>query len=1298
MNKLHEDIFNSESIDLILRYGEHTINAFDKAKNKYSFEYLKELVNNKEFNCYFLKQSDVEHKIIIPLIEQNGQLEIIATWHLTSTYEIKVNKKKKTKYNANIEIPDKQYRIEQICVIRLIGIDDLYNNFEVLGELTKLKKRIDNLVIAPKTLIENQRDTWTKYIEALELLIRKLQEPFPCTGKYEISEIKNNKGEISRFKFKVELIADQNDEYKIFEDELKKLDVEEKFNADGTIFLKLDDIFRGLDSIIKKKFADVFEREKNIGCILKIKPLSIVQKVQSEIPYVKVSKDNEHRHLLVSNLTVNPIEIDSILRKYGFRLSKLSVDFKINNIENLYHSELNKIHSITFGKKFQKKENEKEMLFPEPVNENTFRIIKPINEIIDPVSPNVINDPTKPFKPKESIEDIAFFRLSLNRIYGKDNVQMNNIVYIYEPIDKERVKFFEQSFSTEFWTDLKRELYLIGFDVTVNEFDNTLYFEFNDRDDLIEKYTCLKELNKFEILKSPLDEDFKFKVKTNLIAKKTAKQIFQEKLEKLRGVEFVYNKAKKDEKWPDFVYIGKLSAQESSINQLVLNIPFHYPDEKKRAKDFLNFIEKKPEIKSVQANLKGDEAKTKWLHEAMDKLKEQNQESEKPNSKPINTKIRDFIFDSSKAEPVYKFDFKPIEDTDEYKTFSKFEILKLNESQRKSILRALYANDLCLLQGPPGTGKTTVIAELIWQHIRQNQTSRLLLTSETNLAVDNALEKLMSTKNTNPELAKYVTLIKPIRFGKAQKFEEEGKKYSVERIQKWLDEKIVEELEYENEQLGIEQDDEDELIEDNPNNNAIQQWMILIADRSKTLDEKYQDVLKEWVIELSHPSKETKQIFKEKYFKYANVVGCTCSSTGSPAFLRQYLLTFNSNFTQDTYKKINEILFLIRERPQSKKIYSLIDDLSLEVDNPSENNFEPLKLALSNYLTIQFDTVIMDEASKATPPELILPLCFGKKSIVIGDHRQLPPLLNEKDFKETLLDLNDTRATQLAEEIDREFVETSQFKRLILNPQVSHTIKSTFNVQYRMHPHINDVIKQFYLNDESGGLICGLDKEKVNDHNLAEPQSRYHGFFHEGFINDNIHTIWVDVDEPEMQDGTSRINESEVEAIKRVLMYLKHSKGFEEYMRFWDTIKDEEERIQEKEIGIISFYGKQVSKLREIRSLAKQLGIPIRLKTVDKFQGMERNIIIVSTVRSDKLDKGNNIIVSNSDIGFAKAPERLNVALSRARRLLIIVGNKNFFYKFKDKEGNPIYKNAIDEIAKNGKIIDYKTLNKYFKK
>ena len=166
--------------------------------------------------------------------------------------------------------------------------------------------------------------------------------------------------------------------------------------------------------------------------------------------------------------------------------------------------------------------------------------------------------------------------------------------------------------------------------------------------------------------------------------------------------------------------------------------------------------------------------------------------------------------------------------------------------------------------------------------------------------------------------------------------------------------------------------------------------------------------------------------------------------------------------------------------------------------------------------------------------------------------------------------------------------------------------------------------------------------------------------------------------------------------MKRVLQYLKHSKGFEEYMQYWDNnIRSTEHRNIEKEIGVISFYGQQVKYLNEVKSFARNNGMRLKLNTVDKFQGMERNIVIVSTVRSDKYKTAKGI-VTNDDPGFAKSPERLNVALSRARRLLIVVGNNEFFDHVKDaNSGNLLYHNVIEEMQKHHEIIDYKTLTKY---
>ena len=93
-----------------------------------------------------------------------------------------------------------------------------------------------------------------------------------------------------------------------------------------------------------------------------------------------------------------------------------------------------------------------------------------------------------------------------------------------------------------------------------------------------------------------------------------------------------------------------------------------------------------------------------------------------------------------------------------------------------AIAKAILAPDLSLIQGPPGSGKSTAIAELIWQHVRENQNTRILLTSETNLAVDNAIDRVV-----NP----YHNLVKPIRIGDESRMETEGLQFSYSAMYRW---------------------------------------------------------------------------------------------------------------------------------------------------------------------------------------------------------------------------------------------------------------------------------------------------------------------------------------------------------------------------------------------------------------------------------------------------------------------------------------------------------------------------------
>lgn len=627
---------------------------------------------------------------------------------------------------------------------------------------------------------------------------------------------------------------------------------------------------------------------------------------------------------------------------------------------------------------------------------------------------------------------------------------------------------------------------------------------------------------------------------------------------------------------------------------------------------------KKLDLQKIHANLRGEREKIERLNQTMDKL------SGDGKSLP-NSLTKSFVFDSSKARPIADPDQLLI-DGPLWQEIEAHSYQPLNPSQTRAVLSTLLSPDLALVQGPPGTGKSTAISQIIWHLIRTNPRQQVLLTSETNMAVDNAIEKLEHPVHN---------LVKPVRIGKETNLESEGSRYALSRFAEWV------------------KSDKDSVV----NDNAIARWLHKIAKRAEALGELPENLQSRWKIALSNPPHDLRKEATDIYMQHSNVV----ASTGS------YIGETNSEGKKTGF--FRQYLQLLRLR---------------------KTNTEQLsKGKKTNQYKIAFDVVVMDEASKATPPELALPLTYAKKAIVIGDHRQLPPLLDEEEFATTL---NGAGGAELA----RAFISNkeglvSQFERLFLNSQLDPSLVSRFNRQYRMHPHINEVIKQFYTED--GGLECGIPDADADDPNLTNPLSRYHGMNHDGFIAPGTHLLWINVDEPEIRDGSSRINLSEVEAVRRVIQYLKNSDGFKQFQEFW-------KKPEEQEIGLISFYGKQLFYLDQVRQEFADT-VPLRVRTVDRFQGMERNIIIVSMVRSNKIISSphqsqdfkaypeNGGYPKQTSLGFAELPNRLNVALSRAKRLLVIVGNSDHFCR------HECYKRVFDRVKELGAVIDYKTLTRY---
>ena len=342
------------------------------------------------------------------------------------------------------------------------------------------------------------------------------------------------------------------------------------------------------------------------------------------------------------------------------------------------------------------------------------------------------------------------------------------------------------------------------------------------------------------------------------------------------------------------------------------------------------------------------------------------------------------------------------------------------------------------------------------------------------------------------------------------------------------------------------------------------------------------------------------------------------------------------------------------------------------------------------------DVVIVDEVSKSSFLDLLIPILYGKTVILVGDHRQLPPMYDLRHMRGDDFDgLDDEIITKELNDEYTKMYEECFFKTLY--EKVPDDFRIMLNKQYRCHSHIMEVFNHFYGGNGKGLVVGKKQQDDEKEHGLTVKIGG------NTIIDPKRHIYFVDCDQKEssaFEGSTSKINEQEAQVAVTLLKEL--DKSAKELVAQRKIIVDTTKKIDERpSAGIICTYGDQAGLIKKKRKSYRFDGFSgkqderLVISTVDDFQGDERDIIIVSMVRNPS---GNRY-----DAEFIKKFERINVALSRARKLLIIVGSKKFLSEagvidLPDLEGNksldkinyPVYREIIDTINFRGRILTAK--------
>lgn len=552
-----------------------------------------------------------------------------------------------------------------------------------------------------------------------------------------------------------------------------------------------------------------------------------------------------------------------------------------------------------------------------------------------------------------------------------------------------------------------------------------------------------------------------------------------------------------------------------------------------------------------------------------------------------------------------------------------------DDHQNRAIDAALGCQSWVMIEGPPGTGKSTVIAEIIRHYRRDNRSikPRILLAAQTHIAIDSVLRKLLEDEGLIDELVRipsgnldkiHPSIIPLLVENKMKAFRERATTKSHEYVQKYAAGRNInhqtlrlavyielfmteldDELRINSEIHSIEKKTEAVLnLEDNID--GVTQQTLLTKTVNLVTEE---DNLRE---ELQGVRNRMMRL-KSEMIEAVPEISDAFTNTNPRQELADWSAVLSPDLANDPVlaKIIKLQIEWLREITAGRALRkSVIQDATIVAGTC---------VGIGSEIAEQeFDLCIIDETSKATAMEILIPMSRAKKWILVGDTKQLPPHI-DRDIK--------------VREHELHWVENSLLKLL---PELARTQANslsdpswylTLKSQRRMTKGISDLISTVFY----GGDLDPLrdDKNRQKEISKAFPKP----------------VIWIDVNGKSEEDPKR----------KKSLFNMKEIDVVIEQLNILQKATKTSDASMSITVAVIAGYAAQSERLAERISSNKHhwQNLEIEVGSIDGFQGNEKQVAIVSLVRDSR----------STTLGYLDRSERINVALSRAKDSLIIVGS-----------------------------------------